>query len=88
MLKTGEDNPKQQSQQLCIQVSHHRNHLPPAHLGLINLGMGVQKLLKLCWVDVLSSPNNHVLASAYDPAVAVLIQARKVPVTTPQLDLA
>lgn len=52
---------------------------PPTHLDLLNLGMGVQELLKFCWVDVLSSPNNHVLATPYNFAVAVLIQAGEVP---------
>lgn len=45
--------------------------------------MGVEELLEFSWVDVLSAPNNHVLAAADNPAVAVLIQARDVPATTP-----
>lgn len=56
----------------------------PTHLNLLNLGMGVEELLEFCWVDVLSSPNNHVLAPPYNFAVAMLIQARDVPaMTTP-----
>lgn len=65
-------------------IAAHSSHLPPAHLDLLNLGMGVEKLLKFCWIDVLSSPNNHVLATAYNFAVAVFIQARNVPATTPR----
>lgn len=56
----------------------------PSHLHLLHLGMGVEELLEFSWVDVLSAPNNHVLAAADNPAVAVLIQARDVPATTPQ----
>lgn len=63
-------------------IAAHSFHLLPAHLHLLNLGMSVKKLLQFCWVDVLSSPNNHVFAAAYDFAVAVLIQAREVPAVT------
>lgn len=78
---------RQQSQKLYVQDSQKQllpTPPPPTHLNLLNLGMGVEELLEFCWVDVLSSPNNHVLAAPYDFAVAVLVQARDVPaMTTP-----
>lgn len=90
MLKTGEDNQVPSSSPSSFvyrfptpgTIAAHQPHLPSAHLDLLNFGMGVEKLLKFCWVDVLSSPNNHVLATAYNFAIAVFIQARKVPATT------
>lgn len=55
---------------------------PSTHLDLLNFGMGVEELLKFCWIDVFSSPNNHVLATPYNFAVAVLIQYPDVPAMT------
>lgn len=95
MLKTGKDNqvpssnPRSNHAGIPFMYKISKNSCsltppPPTHLDLLNLGMGVEELLKFCWIDVLSSPNNHVLAAPYNFAVAMLIQAPQVPaMTTP-----
>lgn len=55
------------------------------YLGLQHFGMGVKKLLYFCWIDVLSSTDDHVFDSALNAAVTKPVQAGDVSVKEHQV---
>lgn len=60
---------------MASQTPHHGS----SHLHLMDLGMCVKKLFKLCRVYVFSSSDYHVLAATYNLAVTMFVKHSNVP---------
>ena len=71
----------------CARAQPHPDHELLAVLGVGNaddlgvqdVGMGVQELLDLPWVDVLATPDHHVLDPPGDGQVTLGVHDREVP---------